>query len=208
MHIDPEVKKRFPGMSLFACQFTGLFPRGTGDFVARVKSYLEETPDYFDSQIVKEYQALASRSGRNSKIYDLARFILGGSFKGDNPIVDFVNAFQVYEGVVASIYDFSKVSGDPRLTMAIKGETLVCRNEEFSLTGKELVLRDDKGIMSLIPVLDSDKYAISRRTKNFLLVVFGNKYIPRNQLIDIGTEFGREMMRRFGGKILGMVYVA
>ncbi len=169
-----------------------------------MKAYLEDTLEFFDSSIIKEYNSLGTKScSKESKVSFLARQLLEDKFPSTNDIEDIVSLVQIYEGVVASVYDYEKVDGDPVLDRGRSGEVF----EGISLTGRELVLRDDAGIISLVPCFDSSRARVSRKTSELLVVVLGNSETPRSQLIDAMTAIVQRILYVAGGKISSMVYL-
>ncbi len=212
MHISPEVKKRFPGIKLVAYQLSNVRYSSGSNYVkkllSQVKAYLDETPEFFDSDIIKNYNVLAGRScGRESKVSLLARLLLEGAFPENNDIVDIVNLMQVYEGVVASVYDYEKVDGEPVLTVAPKDYVFETGGTKLLLAGREMVISDDSGVLSLVPCYDSSRVYVDKKTSEILLVVVGHASISRGQLIDAMTSIVQRILFVSGGKISSMVYL-
>ncbi len=212
MHIKPEAKERYPGIKLVAYQISGIkFSMGhwaVPKLREKVLSYLKETPSFFDSPVIREYEAIAYRScGREPKVSLLARLLLEDAFPENNDIVDVVNLMQIYEGVVASVYDWNKVKEEPYMGLGIPGYIFETGGTKFELGGRELVLADPEKVISLIPCYDSKVAYISEKTKNALVVVYGNRETTRGQLIDAMDRIARAIIQIAGGQISSMVYL-
>ncbi len=212
MHITEDVKTRLPGVKLAAYWLSGTRYLTDSEYVQgmldHVHKYLVETPEFFDSDVIKEYGVYASRScGRESKVSLLARLLVEGAFPSNNAVVDLVNIMQVYEGVVASVYDSDKVVGEPRLSLAHGIGRFESGGAAFELSGREVILRDDVGALSLVPCYDASRVYITKDTKNLLLVVYGNSLTTRPQIVDVASSIVQKVMHIAGGRITGMIYL-
>lgn len=212
MHILHHTKTRFPEIGILAYQLEGTKISGETDKVNKVlhevKEYLDETPDYFDSKIIKEYERIAHKScGRSSKVYTLARLLQDNAFPRNNSFTDLLNALQVYEGVVASVYDLDKITGGPVLDIGKKGEEVTLDDSVFVLSGRELILRDEKRVMTIIPSFDTNYFHIGNKTDKILVVLFGNKYLKRRQLIDIMDNILGRIFEILGGRVNSFLFI-
>lgn len=57
-------------------------------------------------------------------------------------------------------------------------------NASMKLTGKMLVLADDKQIVCIYPYRDAETTKITEKTRNVVIVGYGAPHIRQNQLID------------------------
>ncbi len=121
------------------------------------------------------------------------RILQGKGLPSINPLVDVCNLVSALTGITFSAFDLDKISGAVRMTWSRAGERFVgIGTGEVELTGRELVLRDDSGPISIYPYRDSERTKTSFQTRNVLLVLCGVPGLPYYRLVE--TE--RMMLER------------
>ena len=121
------------------------------------------------------------------------RILQGKGLPSINPLVDVCNLVSALTGITFSAFDLDKISGPVRMTWSRAGERFVgIGTGEVELTGRELVLRDDSGPISIYPYRDSERTKTSLQTRNVLLVLCGVPGVPFHRLLE--TE--RMMLER------------
>jgi DNA/RNA-binding domain of Phe-tRNA-synthetase-like protein len=123
------------------------------------------------------------------------RILQGKELPSINPLVDTFNLVSALTGITFSAFDLDKISGAVRMSWSRAGERFVgIGTGEIELTGRELVLRDDSGAISIYPYRDSERTKTSLQTRNVLLVLCGVPGLPFHKL----TETERMMLERIG----------
>ncbi len=123
------------------------------------------------------------------------RILQGKELPSINPLVDTFNLVSALTGITFSAFDLDKISGAVRMSWSRAGERFVgIGTGEIELTGRELVLRDDSGPISIYPYRDSERTKTSLQTRNVLLVLCGVPGLPFHKLVE--TE--RMMLERIG----------
>ncbi|MDJ0274308.1 MAG: phenylalanine--tRNA ligase beta subunit-related protein [Nitrososphaerota archaeon] len=113
------------------------------------------------------------------------RILLGKGLPSINPLVDVCNLVSALTGVTFSAFDLDRVSGNVRLTWSRHGERFLgIGTGEVELTGREVVLRDVLGPISIYPYRDSERTKTTPETRNVLLVLCGVPGIPLHKLIE------------------------
>jgi len=123
------------------------------------------------------------------------RILQGKGLPSINPLVDVFNLVSALTGITFSAFDLDRIVGTVRMTWSRAGERFVgIGTGEMELTGRELVLRDDSGPISIYPYRDSERTKTSLETRNVLLVLCGVPGVPFHRLLE--TE--RMMLERIG----------
>ncbi len=123
------------------------------------------------------------------------RILQGKELPSINPLVDTFNLVSALTGITFSAFDLDKISGAVRMSWSRAGERFVgIGTGEIELTGRELVLRDDSGPISIYPYRDSERTKTSLQTRNVLLVLCGVPGLPFHKL----AETERMMLERIG----------
>ncbi|MCS7117304.1 MAG: phenylalanine--tRNA ligase beta subunit-related protein [Thaumarchaeota archaeon] len=103
-----------------------------------------------------------------------------------NPLVDVCNLVSALTGITFSVFDLGKLSGSLALTWSRTGEVFrgigVVKAE--TLTGKELVMRDEEGVISVYPYRDSERTKTDHFTKDALIVLCCVPAIGLTKLLD------------------------
>lgn len=117
-----------------------------------------------------------------------------------NPLVDVCNLVSALTGTTFSVFDFRKLSGRLALTWSREGEEFL--GIGFSvperLTGKEVVMRDELGVVSVYPYRDSERTKTDRSTVDALIVLCGVPGISPTKLLE--TE--RVLLESIEGQLM------
>ncbi len=204
IELDEEVRQRFDvplrslklkGLDLAVMRFDERF---------RDEVYAELKKRYTldsvkDDPVFRAYRDFYWRIGidptkvRPSSEALVRRILQGKGLPSINPLVDVCNLVSALTGITFSAFDLDKISGEVRMTWSRVGERFVgIGTGEIELTGRELVLRDDLGPISIYPYRDSERTKTSLETRNVLLVLCGVPGVPFHRLVE--TE--RMMLER------------
>ena len=86
------------------------------------------------------------------------RIMQGKGLPSINPLVDVCNLVSALTGITFSAFDLDRIVGNVRMTWSRAGEKFTgIGTGEMELTGRELVLRDDSGPISIYPYRDSER---------------------------------------------------
>jgi DNA/RNA-binding domain of Phe-tRNA-synthetase-like protein len=154
-----------------------------------------------DNPIFRAYRDFYWRIGidptkvRPSSEALVRRILQGKGLPSINPLVDIFNLVSALTGITFSAFDLDRIVGTVRMTWSRAGERFVgIGTGEIELAGRELVLRDDSGPISIYPYRDSERTKTSLETRNVLLVLCGVPGVPFHMLLE--TE--RMMLERIG----------
>jgi DNA/RNA-binding domain of Phe-tRNA-synthetase-like protein len=101
----------------------------------------------------------------------LRRFLSNGRIPRINNVVDAGNIASIETLVPIGIYDLDKINGSLVLRSALKDERFIdISGNEHVLTGKEIVLADDTGIVHLFPHRDALRTSVKDDTTHILIV--------------------------------------
>lgn len=196
--LESQLTEAFPGISLLAFKLAGLNLR-IGD--SRVEQLVDEVlaeakrsyalEGLKDVPVFRAYRDFFWRIGidptkmRPSSEALVRRILLGRGFPRINPLVDIYNLASVETGVTMAAYDFDKVRGGLRLTWSKPGERFlgIGMEREITLTGREVVLRDETSILSVYPYRDSEHSKTDIDTSSAIVVACGVPGVEPSRLI-------------------------
>jgi DNA/RNA-binding domain of Phe-tRNA-synthetase-like protein len=133
----------------------------------------------------------------------LRRVVFGEGLPRINTITDICNAAILYTMIPMSVYDLDLIKGEKLIIRSSKeGELFlgIGMSEAIKLTGKEIVICDEEGILSEYAYRDSQKANVTETTKNVLLLVFGVPGLSGFELLwalKITTKF---LLKFVGGR--------
>ena len=133
----------------------------------------------------------------------LLRRVIRGDMPRINPVVDLGNAASVLYMLPVGIYDVDRVRGSSLvLRRARRGEVLRLLGEKvLELDERQVVLATDEGqILHVFPHRDSEETAVTRDSRNLLVVVAGVEGVPRDRAVEC-ARFIAEGLRRLGGEV-------
>ena len=206
IELDEEVRRKFD-VPLRSIKLRGIDMssiRTDGSFREAVYAELRKryTLDSVkDDPIFRAYRDFYWRIGidptkvRPSSEALVRRILQGKGLPSINPLVDVCNLVSALTGITFSAFDLDRIVGNVRMTWSRAGEKFTgIGTGEMELTGRELVLRDDSGPISIYPYRDSERTKTSLETRNVLLVLCGVPGVPFHRLLE--TE--RMMLERIG----------
>ncbi len=101
----------------------------------------------------------------------LRRFLNTGSIPRINNVVDAGNLASMETLIPIGIYDLDKINGRLVLRLAYEHERFTdISRYEHKLTGKEIVLADDNGIVHLFPHRDALRTCVTDNTAHILII--------------------------------------
>lgn len=143
--------------------------------------YLDDTAVNKDKR-VKAYRSFYWKIGldptkmRPANEALLRRIIIGEGLPQINVVVDAYNVASVRTVIPMCAYDLKLISGETLyMRLAKKGEKFfgIGMDTPLLLTGKEIVVCDAEGSISLYPYRDCERTKVTKETKDILLTVDG-----------------------------------
>lgn len=187
---DPELEK----------YLTEVVTRARGEYV------LESLKD---NPVIRAYRDFFWRIGidptktRPSSEALMRRILKGRSIPRINNVVDSGNLASVVTLVPIGLYDVSKIEGHLSIRMAREGERFEpIGSGEEELTGKEIVLADERKVIHLYPHRDSERTKIDKNTRKVLVIACGVPGVESNLLMR-AASLTLELIAKFaGGKVV------
>lgn len=100
----------------------------------------------------------------------LSDALVASGVRSHNFLVDVTNYVLLELGQPLHAFDADKIVGDITVRLAKAGESLVLLNEQsITLTGDELVIADDEGVLALAGIMGGLRSAVSDETTNIVL---------------------------------------
>jgi len=131
----------------------------------------------------------------------LIRRILGGkALPRINTLVDAYNLASIETRIALAAFDAGTVRGDIVMRKARSRETFlgIGMNSPVVLTGKEVVIADDAGLVAVYPYRDSERTAVTNATRAIVFLACGVPGIPRGVLVR-AQDVTRDLVLRFSG---------
>ena len=96
--------------------------------------------------------------------------LIASGVRSHNFLVDVTNFVLLELGQPLHAFDADKIQGDIIVRMAHSGETLELLNEQIiTLSGDELVIADDAGVLALAGIMGGARSAVSDETTSIIL---------------------------------------
>lgn len=117
----------------------------------------------------------------------LARRVLQGKkIPRINNLVDAYNLASMKTFIAFGAYDLDEIEPPLEFRLATSGDKFlgIGMKEPKTLTGNELCLVDQKGIIALYPYRDSERTKIKEETENALLITCGVPGLSKDKLIE------------------------
>jgi len=133
----------------------------------------------------------------------LRRVLQGKDLPRINTLVDSYNIASMETHVPLAVFDSAKVEGDMVMRMAVAGEKFhgIGMTAEETLTGKEVVVQDDRMLIAVYPYRDADFSKVMTETRDVSIMVCGVPGIDLSRL-DEAKRLSAEYITRFcGGKV-------
>lgn len=216
--VSPGASKRFKGLSVAVAsvQEVGWSEASSGVVDTLVSSAEESArarwPDLESlarDAHIRAYRAFYWQIGvdptktRPANEALLRRVVDGEGLPRINTIVDAYNAASIWTGLPMCAYDAEKFNGPTVVVRSAEaGEKFfgIGMDEPMTLTGKELVLSDDGGIVSLYPYRDGDRTRVTPQSRSLLLTVDGIPEVSPLELLNALKVCVRNVTRAVGGK--------
>ncbi|MFX0084598.1 MAG: B3/4 domain-containing protein [Candidatus Hodarchaeota archaeon] len=137
----------------------------------------------------------------------IRRILINNNIWKINTFVNTYNLASAISGVSLGAYDKDTILAPLYVRFAETDEPFlgIGSSKARNLSGKELVLADRKGIISLYPHRDADRTKISLETKKALLVAFGVPGISQEEL-RFSIEKTAEILNQIDGGKLENLY--
>ncbi len=131
------------------------------------------------------------------------RFIRRKDLPKINPVVDIFNAVSAATGIAMCAYDFNKIQGELELTVSTGDEFFhgIGWSKPRKLDSGQLIIKDEKSVISLYPYRDADHTKITRKTSVILLTVDGVPDIPGYSLKSVLEETTSLILDLVGGSV-------
>ncbi len=137
----------------------------------------------------------------------IRRILINNNIWKINTFVNTYNLVSAISGVSLGAYDKDTILPPIYVRFAKRDETFlgIGSSKAKNLSGRELVLADRKGIISLYPHRDADRTKISLETKKALLIAFGVPGISQEEL-RFSIEKTAEILNKIDGGKLDNLY--
>ncbi|MHA1710742.1 MAG: B3/B4 domain-containing protein [Candidatus Freyarchaeota archaeon] len=101
-----------------------------------------------------------------------------------NTFVNSYNLASALTGVTLGAYDLDRVKGEIRIRFASPGEPFqgIGMHEPKPLTGKEIVVTDDEGVIAIYPYRDAERTKVTGSSRTVLLIAYGVPKLPKEKL--------------------------
>jgi DNA/RNA-binding domain of Phe-tRNA-synthetase-like protein len=137
----------------------------------------------------------------------LRRVLRGRDIPRINTLVDSYNLASMESRIALAAFDLSTLRGDLLMRFAREGEEFVGigMRDPISLSGREVVVEDDLGLVAVYPYRDAERTKVTLDTEDVVVMVCGVPGIDRGAL-DEAFDRSRELITRFcGGRPSRMV---
>jgi len=186
--IDVQLKARFPGLKVLACEIKGVK-------VEKHNVELEKFEDEIMKHARERYDLKSLKDGLTFRAYRdffwkigidptkirpaaeaLIRRVLGGkTIPHINTLVDAYNLASIKTEIALAAFDADKLKGELIMRFAEKGEKFlgIGMEKPMLLQGGEIVVSNGEKLVAVYPYRDADDTKITEKTKNVMLLVCG-----------------------------------
>jgi len=211
--IDRALHSEFPGLAALVFEINEVHVEKSSDELERFKvescqrfrsSYSLETLK--DVPALRAYRDFFWRVGidptkiRPASEALLRRVLQGKDLPRINTLVDSYNIASMETHVPLAVFDAAKVEGDMAMRMAVGGEKFhgIGMMAEETLTGREVVVQDDRMLIAIYPYRDADFSKVMTETRDVSIMVCG---VPGVDLSRLGEakKLSAEYITRFCG---------
>jgi DNA/RNA-binding domain of Phe-tRNA-synthetase-like protein len=211
--IDPELSSRFPGIGVLGVLLRGLRVREWSEEVEEAKrAVYEYVRKKYSLETLKDVPAFRAyrdffwRIGidptkmRPSSEALVRRILLGKELPRINTLVDAYNIASIESEITMAAFDASKIMGKISVNYSSPGEEFIGigMNHPVTLSGGEVVIRDESRILSIYPYRDSEHSKVSLDTVDSVLLVCGVPGIPRSKLeeaLEIAVRYVQRLVK-------------
>jgi DNA/RNA-binding domain of Phe-tRNA-synthetase-like protein len=211
--VDPELSSRFPGIGVLGVLLRGLRVREWSEEVEEAKrAVYEYVRKKYSLETLKDVPAFRAyrdffwRIGidptkmRPSSEALVRRILLGKELPRINTLVDAYNIASIESEITMAAFDASKIMGKISVNYSSPGEEFlgIGMNRPVTLSGGEVVIRDESRILSIYPYRDSEHSKVSLDTVDSVLLVCGVPRIPRSKLeeaLEIAVRYVQRLVK-------------
>ncbi len=174
MNIPPE--KSDMGLFLIVTRHTNIKQKKESQALNEYKKNISKTTE---EKRIKLYRSLAART----KVMRDKTFLekLAEEVPEKNVVEDTCNWTTLKHNFLLRPYNYSKVKGKLKLRKARKGERFHTEDDEYKMSGKEIVLSDEQKILSVVPVFDSPETKVGPETEELVLIGYGLDGISKSE---------------------------
>lgn len=219
---DRQVKLQFPELKIAFGTVENIVVKPSGNMLDHIeKKILEEARAKYtlqnlkDEPIIRMYRDfywlldIDPTKTRPAGEALIRRVLRGNRVPRILNVVDAYNLVFIETRLAFSAYDLDKLN--PPLTVRFSriNETFVGMGKEIpqKLTGKEIILTDQRQIRSLYPHRDAKNSRITRLTRSILLVVYGVPGIE-GKVLEEGLTKSCELITAIAGGTAGEIQVS
>ncbi|MDJ0271592.1 MAG: phenylalanine--tRNA ligase beta subunit-related protein [Candidatus Caldarchaeum sp.] len=209
-----EVSERFTGLGVYCAELVGVnidvenheLPVYISEAVESVKKE-HVLESLVQNKFIRAYRDFFWRIGidptktRPSAEALLRRVLAGKDFPRINPLVDVYNVVSMQSLLPIAAFDVEKLKGELLMRFAEVGESFlgIGMDKPVTLTGKEVVVRDDEKLVAIYPYRDADVTKVTSATRHVFLMVCGVPGIDSNYLQSTGENLVKQVMKFCGG---------
>ncbi len=214
--VDHAIRLEYPGLAAILFEINGVRVENSLDDLEHFKSEaFQRFRSTLSLETLKDVPALRAyrdffwRVGidptktRPASEALLRRVLQGKDIPRINTLVDAYNIASMETHVPLAVFDAAKVEGDMVMRMAVAGEKFhgIGMTAEETLTGKEVVVQDDRMLMAIYPYRDADFSKVMTETKDVHIMVCGVPGIELARLNE-ARKLSADYITRFcGGKV-------
>jgi len=209
--VYPDAKEKLEGLKVGYIQFEGtIIEKHTHEMDIMVEKAIIDVQKKFkdiDSiakdDVIKAMRKLFSQVGvdptkeRPSAEALLRRVVGGKGIYRINTVVDTNNVISMTTGYPCGVYDADSIIGRIRLHIGKEGGKYIGIGRKEMSTDNRLLTKDDISIFGG-PTADSNRTAVSMKTKNVLMLIYNPKEIPEKMLTDTIEEAKKKMCAMTG----------
>lgn len=213
--IDHAIRSRHPGLAAILFAINGVRVEDSLDDLEHFKAEAcQRFRSTLDLETLKDVPALRAyrdffwRVGidptktRPASEALLRRVLQGKDMPRINTLVDSYNIASMETHVPLAVFDAAKLEGDMVMRMAVAGEKFhgIGMTAEETLTGKEVVVQDDRMLIAIYPYRDADFSKVMTETKDVSIMVCGVPGIELSRLGEAKRLAADYIVRFCGGR--------
>ncbi len=212
--IDRALHSEFPGLATLLFAIKDVRVDKSSDELEKFKAEsIQRFRSFYDLETLKDVPALRAyrdffwRVGidptktRPASEALLRRVLQGKDIPRINTLVDAYNIASMETHVPLAVFDADKLAGEMRMLKATGGERFrgIGMTDEETLSGKEVVLEDARGLIAIYPHRDADFSKVTLDTNNVTVLVCGVPGIELERLDRVGNLAAEYITRFCGG---------
>ncbi|MDD3661794.1 MAG: phenylalanine--tRNA ligase beta subunit-related protein, partial [Candidatus Dojkabacteria bacterium] len=170
----------FPGITVRRAR-SKMLEKWIKDQVARIK----ESPDASSWKGFRGLHEKFTGSPLPGSAEAIVTFIKEtGTVPNINTFVDLYNVFSALTGISMGAHDIDKLDGQPRLTILTNDTPFrhATTNDQDLAKKGEYAYVDDRGILCRLDIKQSNRTAVTKDTRNILLLLQGNEQLTQQDL--------------------------